>query len=206
MFAPGSRAGGKQITGAQNDAPYFIVRVFKGKAHLLVLGEFRMVASWYNIFALVCHNARSKCHTSRPRRFCSRETSEVRMAESAVLSPNRRALEVITNCSVQLYSTRCTKNGDSVRWKKDDVGYQKNMISSLTYVSDGLWSSYESSSGMIKEPYGMLFGNGGGDDRPRPFRIVANQTGIGLARTREGTVPRTQFSCGIGAMQRCWGL
>lgn len=59
---------------------------------------------------------------------------------------------------------------------------------------------------MLKEPYGMLFRNGGGDDSPRPFRIIANRTRIGLARTREGTVPRTRFSCGVGAMQRCWGL
>ena len=48
--------------------------------------------------------------------------------------------------------------------------------------------------------------NGGGCDRPRPFGVIANRASVGLARTRGITVPRAQFSCGIGVMRRCWGL
>ena len=43
--------------------------------------------------------------------FCSRGSSEARMAESAVSSPNRRAFEAIMNCSAQVYSTRSTVKG-----------------------------------------------------------------------------------------------
>ena len=58
------------------------------------------------------------------------------MAESAVLSPNRRAFEAIMNCSAQLYSTRFTVSGDGVHFEKADGGCQKRTTSSLMYVSD----------------------------------------------------------------------
>ena len=51
----------------------------------------------------------------------------------------------------------------------------------------------------------MWLKNGGGCDRPRPSRVTANGAGVGLARTRGGTVLRAQIRCGIEVMQRCWG-
>lgn len=42
----------------------------------------------------------------------------------------------------------------------------------------------------------MRSGNGGGGDRPRPSRVIANHAGIGLDRTRGSTVPRAQISGG----------
>ena len=59
----------------------------------------------------------------------------MRMAESAVSSPNRRAFEAIY-CSAQLYSTRSTVNGESVHCEKAEGGCQKKTTSSLMYVSD----------------------------------------------------------------------
>ena len=58
------------------------------------------------------------------------------MAESAVLSPNRRAFEAIMNCSAQLYSTKSTVNGDSIHCEKTEGECQKRTTSSLMYVSD----------------------------------------------------------------------
>ena len=41
-------------------------------------------------------------------------SSVASIAESAESSPNRRAFEATMNCSVQLYSTRATVNGEGV--------------------------------------------------------------------------------------------
>lgn len=70
------------------------------------------------------------------------------MAKSAVSTSNRRALEAIMNCSVQLYSTRSMLNGDGADWDKVDGACQKRTTSSLTYVSDGSYLSYACSSGV----------------------------------------------------------
>ena len=43
--------------------------------------------------------------------------------------------------------------------------------------------------------------NGGGCDRPRPFRVFAIWTGFVLAQCRGSTVTGTQISGGIGGMR-----
>ena len=48
--------------------------------------------------------------------------------------------------------------------------------------------------------------NGGGCDRPRPFRIIAIWAGFVLAQCRGSTVTGAQVSCCIGIMHWCWGL
>ena len=48
--------------------------------------------------------------------------------------------------------------------------------------------------------------NGGGCDRPRPFRIIAIWAGFVLAQCRGSTVTSAQVSCCIGIMHWCWGL
>ena len=42
--------------------------------------------------------------------------------------------------------------------------------------------------------------NGGGCDRPRPFRVIAIWTGFVLAQSRGVTVTGAQYSGGIGVM------
>lgn len=59
-----------------------------------------------------------------------------KMAECALSSPERRALEAIMNVSAQLYSMRSTMNGDGVHWVKIEGGYQKRRTSSLIKVSE----------------------------------------------------------------------
>ena len=106
---------------------------------------------------------------------------EARMAESAVSSPNRRAFEAIMNCSAQLYSTRSTVKGcvigDICVFKWDERGPE-----------------------VLRER------NGGGCDRPRPFRIIAIWASIMLSQCRGITVRSAQVSCGLGIMSWCWGL
>ena len=48
--------------------------------------------------------------------------------------------------------------------------------------------------------------NGGGCDRPRPFRVIAIWAGVVLAKCLGGTVTSAQISSGIGIMHLCWGL
>ena len=54
--------------------------------------------------------------------------------------------------------------------------------------------------------YRLRSPNGGGDDRPRPFIIIAIWTGFVLVENRGGTVTRAQVSSGICVMNLCWGL
>ena len=70
--------------------------------------------------------------------FCFRESLVASIAESAKLSPNRRAFEAIITFSTQSYSTRSTVNGEGVHWDKGEGGSQNKTISSLIYVSDAL--------------------------------------------------------------------
>ena len=104
--------------------------------------------------------------------FCSRGSSVVSIAESAKLSPNRRAFEAIVNFSAQSYSTRSTVIGKVVRWKKGKGGSQNKtivanlcercMIGAVCHVKwHEVWA------------YRLRSPNGGGGDRPRPFIIIA---------------------------------
>ena len=47
--------------------------------------------------------------------------------------------------------------------------------------------------------------NGGGCDRPRPFRIIAIWAGFVLAENRGNTVTRAHVSSSIGIMHPYWG-
>ena len=134
------------VARAQADAPQYIMRARFGEAAWAQFARgpgafFR----WENFARLprkaefshsCCQKSWSKWHTRRPRRFCSRGSSEARMAENAVSSPKRRAFEAIMNYLAQFYSTRSTVNGVSVHCKKTEGGCQKKTASSLMYVSD----------------------------------------------------------------------
>ena len=48
--------------------------------------------------------------------------------------------------------------------------------------------------------------DGGGCDRPRPFRIIAIWAGFVLAQCRGSTVTGAQLSCCICIMHWYWGL
>lgn len=42
-------------------------------------------------------------------------------------------------------------------------------------------------------------------DRVRPFRVIANLAGVGLARPYGGSLSRAQNNFHIAIMRRCWG-
>ena len=58
----------------------------------------------------------------------------------------------------------------------------------------------------VRGAQGMRERNGGGCDRPRPFRVIAIWAGIVLAKCRGGIVTSAQVSSGVGIMHLCWGL
>ena len=97
------------------------------------------------------------------------------MAESAVSPPNRRTFEATMNCSAQLYSTRSTVKGCVI----GDICVFK-------------WD--ERRAEVMRER------NGGGCDRPRPFRIIAIWASLLMSQCRGSTVRSAQASCGIGIM------
>ena len=117
------RGGGRRFGGGQGASRYF------GR---ILLG-FPVVQCFRNEIAI------ARCQSdARDGRgvFVLGGSSEVRMAESAASSPNRRAFEAIMNCSAQIYSTRFTVNGDGVHCEKTEGGCQKRTKSSLMEVSD----------------------------------------------------------------------
>ena len=133
------------VTRAQAEAPQFVmwarfgeaalVSVHEGQAHFLVLGEIRQVASEDYMFEFLLPGIVIEVAYMTVQAFCSKGSSVASIAESAKLSPNRRAFEAITNFSAQWYSTRSTVNGEGAHWEKGEEGSQNKTISSLIYVS-----------------------------------------------------------------------
>ena len=103
------------------------------------------------------------------------------MAESVVSYPNRHAFEAIMNCSAQLYSMRSTVKGC--------------VIGDICVIK---WD--ERGAEVMRER------NGGGCDRPHPFRIIAIWASVVLSQCRGSTVRSAQVSCGNSIMSWCWGL
>lgn len=75
------------------------------------------------------------------------------------------------NCSAQLFLTRSTINGDGVHWETADGGCQNMRLRNVRVCH-----------------------------RPPPLKTIVNQEGLGMARTRAGTVPMDQFSWCIDVM------
>ena len=110
--------------------------MLEGQTHFLVLEEICQVASEDYIFAFLLQEIVIEVAYMTAEAFFSRGSSVASIAESAKLSPNRRAFEDIINFAAQSYSTRSTVNSEGVHCEKGEGDSQNKAISSLTYVSD----------------------------------------------------------------------